>query len=100
MDLMLQMAAVALVFLLLAGALWWFRGRGMLEPRMPFATKTAKPLSAEVRLSLGPQHALHLVRLGERGLLVATHAGGCALIAEAPWSELAAPGALGKAAGV
>jgi hypothetical protein len=96
---MLQIAAVALVFLLLAGALWWFRGRGMLDPRLPFAARTAKPLSAEGRLSLGPQHALHLVRLGERGFLVATHTGGCALIAEAPWSELAPPGALGKAAG-
>lgn len=90
MELPWQMAAVGFVFLLLAGALWWFRGRGMLALRRPFAASSAtKLISAECRLNLGPQHALHLVRLGERGLLVATHTGGCTLIAEAPWTELA-----------
>jgi hypothetical protein len=99
MEMMWQMAAVGLVFLLLAGALWWFRGGGMLEPRRRFAAAKARPMSAEGRLNLGPQHALHLVRWGERGLLVATHGAGCTLIAEAPWPELAPSGAREKGAG-
>ncbi len=89
MELMWQMAAVGFVFLLLAATLWWLRGKGMLAVRRPFRSgQPAKPVSSEGRLHLDPQHALHLVRLGERGLLVATYTGGCTLIAEAPWSEL------------
>ncbi|MEN6600891.1 MAG: hypothetical protein ABFD86_00640 [Bryobacteraceae bacterium] len=98
MELLWQMAAVGFVFLMLAGTLWWFRGRGMLSFRRPFAAgSTFRVMSAECRLHLSPQHALHLVRLGERGLLVATHAGGCTLIAEAPWRELAQGRALERA---
>lgn len=93
MELMRQTAAVGFVFLLLAAALWWFRGKGMLQLRHSFAAGSPpKPMSPEGRLNLDAQHALHLVRLGERGLLVATYTGGCTLIAEAPWSELARAG--------
>jgi hypothetical protein len=89
MELMWQMAAVGLVFLMLAGALWWFRGKGMVQIRRPFTNGRAnRPLSAVDRLNLSPQHSLHLVRWGARGLLVAAHAHGCTLIAEAPWAEL------------
>jgi len=89
MELMWQMTVVGFVFLLLALTLWWLRGKGMLAVRRRFASgQPARPVSAEARLGLGPQHALHLVRLGERGLLVATYTGGCTLIAEAPWDEL------------
>jgi hypothetical protein len=39
------------------------------------------------RVALGPQHALHLVRLGERGLLLSSSPSGCALIETFPWRE-------------
>ena len=39
------------------------------------------------RVALGPAHALHLVRLGTRGLLIASHAGGCTLVESVPWQE-------------
>jgi flagellar biogenesis protein FliO len=104
MELMWQMASVGFVFLLLAGALWWFKGKGMVQLGQPFPGGACTwPMNVANRLNLGPQHSLHLVRLGQRGLLVATYAGGCALIAEAPWDELAqerppaSQSALGKA---
>jgi len=38
-------------------------------------------------VALGPQHALHLVRLGERGMLLSSSPSGCALIESFPWRE-------------
>jgi hypothetical protein len=37
-------------------------------------------LAALERVTLGPNHTLHLVRFGGRVLLVAAHAGGCSLL--------------------
>jgi hypothetical protein len=42
------------------------------------------------RLPLGPQHTLHLVRLGDTALLVASSPGGCSLVRSLRASELAA----------
>ena len=39
------------------------------------------------RVALSPQHSLHLVRLGGRALLIASHAGGCTLIESVPWQD-------------
>jgi flagellar biogenesis protein FliO len=40
------------------------------------------------RLGLGAQHSLHLVRVGEQAMLVASFPSGCALIASLPWREV------------
>ena len=40
------------------------------------------------RLPLGPQHTLHLVRLGETALLVASSPAGCALVEALPCREV------------
>ena len=79
MDVIGQMAAVAAVLGLLGGALWWLRHRGAAT----FAMGRKRPrrkLELVERLPLGPQHSLHLVRLGETMLLVAASPGGCRLI--------------------
>jgi len=89
MEWMWQVASVALVLALLGGVLEWFRRRGMLEWRRLSSTGGRCLLSAEMRLNLGPHHALHLIRLGDRALLVAAYAGGCTLLAEAPWKQQA-----------
>jgi flagellar biogenesis protein FliO len=39
------------------------------------------------RLSLSPQHSLNLVRVGDRELLIAVHAGGCTLLEAAPKAQ-------------
>jgi len=79
MEAIQQMAAVAVVLLLLGATLWLLRQRG-------FATlvrggkSTGRRMECLERLPLGPQHTLHLVRVGENELLVALSPSGCSLL--------------------
>ena len=79
MDWARQLGAVALVLGLLLAALWLLRRRGMPGFASP-GKSSSRRLRRVERLSLGPQHALDLVRVGERYLLVASHPSGCSLI--------------------
>jgi len=75
MDAFQPFAAIVLVMALLGGALW------ALKKRIP-GISVAAPRRLEVmeRISLGPQHSLHLVRAGDRLLLVATAPNSCQLL--------------------
>ena len=65
MEMIQQIAAVAGVLALLAATLWWLRRRGY-RRRYRLAQKdAARRLECLERLPLGPQHTLHLVRLGD-----------------------------------
>ena len=86
MDEVRQMAAVALVLVLLALTLWWLRRRGIAG--MVPARRQGRKLECLERLALGPHHSLHLVRLGETALLVASSPGGCALVRSFPCEEI------------
>jgi hypothetical protein len=83
MDGIGQMAAVAGVLALLAGTLWWLRGGG-LAGVLPARRPPGRRLECLERLPLSPQHTLHLVRLGETTLLLASSPGGCALVESFP----------------
>jgi hypothetical protein len=48
------------------------------------------------RLPLGPQHALHLVRLGGSALLISSSPAGCALIHRSEWLEVDSAGKSGQ----
>jgi len=78
-----QVWAVSVVLSLLAAALWVLRRKGLAR----FASRGARRrnLQAVERLTLGPQHALHLVRLADRGLLVGTSPAGCAVLESFAW---------------
>ena len=94
MDVIGQMGAVAAVLGLLGATLWWLRHRGIAIPAVG-RKRSHRKLELVERLPLGPQHSLHLVRLGETMLLVAASPGGCRLIerraaaAGAGWEEAA-----------
>ena len=79
MDVIEQMTAVALVLMLLGATLWWLRRRGL-----AVLSLTRRPggrrMECVERLPLGPQHALHLIRLGDTELLVASSPSGCSLV--------------------
>jgi flagellar biosynthetic protein FliO len=79
MDVIGQMATVALVLALLGATLWALRKRGFAGVALARKVSTRRMECLE-RLSLGPHQVLHLVRLGEREFLVATSPGGCTLI--------------------
>ncbi len=85
MDILRQVAAVALVLGLVAALLWRMRRGGLAS--LASVKPGAHRIQAVERLSLGPNQALHLVRVGDRGLLVASFPSGCSLIQSAPWQE-------------
>lgn len=85
MELIRQFAALGVVFGLLALALWLLRGQNRLRWKRPGKARADAPaLESLDRLVLSPQHVLHLVRAGDRVLILATYAGGCTLLAPLP----------------
>lgn len=81
MDFIQPIAAVALVLALLGGALWALRKRGAGGP-FSFARGTARRMEVVERVPLSAQHALHLVRVGERSFVISTSPSSCALVTE------------------
>jgi flagellar biosynthetic protein FliO len=87
MDTIEQMAAVGSVLALLLGALWFLRRRGF-AGMVPHRKPKGRRLECLERLPLGPQHTLHLVRLDDTALLLASSPGGCALLqGSSCWQE-------------
>ncbi len=84
-EMIQPLAAVLLVLGLLAGTLFLLRRRGIAsfpDVRSPFARAASAPAQLAVleRLSLTGQHTLHLVRVGERRIVVATAPGVCRIL--------------------
>lgn len=71
--------SVLLVFALLGTAVWKLR----LGPRRG-TSRTARALEPVEKLMLTPQHALHLIHIAGRDVILATHPQGCTLIQAAP----------------
>ena len=92
MEAIRETGAVAAVLALLLLTLWWLRRRGLTGVTLAGVTlgrRTAvRRLESLERLALGPQHALHLVRLGGSALLISSSAAGCTLIHRATWQEI------------
>lgn len=87
METLQPFAAILLVLSCLGGALALLRRRGLLAFRSPRVLSRNRELEVLERISLGPQHAVHLVRAGERTLLVATSPSSCQLLYGGPAPE-------------
>jgi len=92
-----QLLAILLVFGLLGFTLWKLRRGGnpaallgswqKLTPwrrTAPWGSNKVRAMESLERLSLTPQHALHLVRVQGREIVVATHPQGCTLLLNNP----------------
>ena len=83
-DILQPVSAAIFVLSLLGGTLYLLRRRGMASFPVPsaFSRQGTMPRRLKVleRVPLGPQHALHLVRVGDRMILVATAPGSCQLL--------------------
>ena len=79
MELWRQAAALLIVFGLLAFAITALRKRNGSSAGL-FRPNAARALASVERISLTPQHSLHLVRASGRELLLATHPQGCTVI--------------------
>lgn len=89
MDVIDQVLSVLLVLVLLGATLWWLTKKS--PARFGLRTRRQRDetrLEAIERLPLTAQHALHLVRVADRAVLVAVHSGGCTMLESRPWEEL------------
>jgi flagellar biogenesis protein FliO len=82
MDIAQQSLALLLVFGLLWTALWFLRKKGWTGMRR------AKPVSGTLesrgKLPLTAQHSIHVIRVGDRNLILALHPKGVTYLGDAP----------------
>ena len=83
MELAEQITMVLAVFALLGALLWFLKRRGMASLSLG-SRRGGRERRVEVleRVPLTPQHALHLVRVSDKVLLIGTAPSGCALLTE------------------
>jgi flagellar biogenesis protein FliO len=85
-EILQPVAAVTLVLTLLGGLLYVLRKRGLasfsgMGSPSPFSRSgNLRQLKVMEKIPLGGQHALHLVRVGDRVILVATAPGSCQMM--------------------
>ena len=70
MEWVRQLMALAITGVLLAAAVIWLRRRGVGRPAAGLERGRARRLELIDRVSLTPQHSLHLVRVDDRLILV------------------------------
>ena len=81
MEVVQPLAAIVLVMALLGGVLLMLKKRGAASFRLPGGSGSLpRRLELVERVSLGPQHALHLVRAEGRVLMVVTGPNSCQLL--------------------
>src|SRR3954451_17143195 len=79
MDLLQGLTASLLVIAALAGTVMFLKNRGLASFDLRRGS-TPRRLQSLERLTLTPQHSLHLVRLDNRVLLIASAPGGCSVL--------------------
>jgi flagellar biogenesis protein FliO len=90
MDLLQPILAIGLVLGLLAAALLLLKNRGAATFRLPgqisgrFTNSGQRKLEVLERVALGPQHSVHLVRVGERQVLIGTSPSSCQVLESNP----------------
>jgi hypothetical protein len=99
MEYLQQTLAVLAVFGVLGGSLWWLRGRGFARFAIGVPKKSQGVLSQIERLPLSATHSLHLVRMADRAILIASWPGGCQAIESSAWNQLAASSLSGNDVG-
>lgn len=82
MDIVRQSLAITFVFAMLWLALWLLRRRGALRIRFPKGRGDASLLESRAKVTLSSQHSVHLVRIGQRELVVAVHPAGVTLLCD------------------
>jgi flagellar biogenesis protein FliO len=84
MDIVRQSLAIAFVFALLWAALWLLRKKGAIQIGSRKTRGEPGILERRGKLALSQQHSIHLVRIGQRDLVLALHSSGVTLLAEFP----------------
>jgi flagellar biogenesis protein FliO len=87
LEILPQLLAVLGVFALLGATLWWLRRRGGMVS-ISRKSSPQKLLTRVDALQLSPTHALSLVRMGERAILIGTSPAGFHLVESSPWKSI------------
>jgi flagellar biogenesis protein FliO len=80
MELTEQIAMVLAVFALLGGLLWWFKRRGLASMAFSPRRNAERRLQVLERVPLTPHHALHVVRVAGKVVLIGTAPSACTLL--------------------
>jgi flagellar biogenesis protein FliO len=84
MDIVRQSLAITFVFTLLWTAVWLLRRKGSIRIGSRKTRGECGVLESRGRLVLSQQHTIHMVRIGQRDLVLALHPSGITLLAELP----------------
>jgi len=84
MDFLQPLGAIVTVMFLLCGVLFVLKKRGSARFRFPGAATAPRRIELIERTVLDPQHALHLVRVGEKYLVLSTSPASCSVVSELP----------------
>jgi flagellar biosynthetic protein FliO len=85
MEAFQQLWAVVVVLGILCGGLWLLKRKGWARNAVRRGVDDGLPrLEIVDRLSLTPQHSLHLIRMADRTLLIGLSPNGCNLLESAP----------------
>ena len=84
MDIVRQSLAITFVFALLWAALWLLRKKGAIRFGSRKWSGERGVLESRGKLALSQQHSIHLVRIGQRDMVLALHPSGVTLLAEFP----------------
>lgn len=89
MEITEQISMVLLVFALLGGLVWFLKKRGLAS--LPIRGRGGRSRRLEVleRVALTPQHALHLVRVSGKVILIGTAPSACTVMSTGTAQELA-----------
>lgn len=79
MDIVRQSLAITFVFALLWGALWVLRKKGAAV--LPARRGERGLIESRARMTLSAQHSVHVVRIGDRELVLGVHPSGVTLLA-------------------
>ncbi len=93
MEILQQLLAVGLVLGALLALLWVMKRKGWAHPRIRVSRDAQSQLEVIERLSLTPQHSVHLIRLADRILLVGLSPSGCNVLDTAPLTSITTAGA-------
>ena len=89
MDLAQQIAFVVIVLAALAALLKIARDRGLARFNLPGRPSPTRRMAVLERLSLTPNHSLHLVTVDDRTVLVSVSPGGCQILEKDPQGDAA-----------
>jgi flagellar biogenesis protein FliO len=86
MEAIQQTLVVVFVLGLLGVTVWWLRSQGIARfSGRGLGRGGVRRMQAIERMALTPQHSLHLVKVGNRVLLIAVSPGGCSVLDSGGW---------------